>query len=459
MSATHRVVDALSVHAVGETLLVLSGERPARVLRKAGLAAAMGVACDGVGVCEPGLVEALTARGMLEPTGGRGPTAGRAGPMRAVPADAAEKLVRAAHHAEAFALEHASRSWGAAVTLPAPPDGLVLPRAGADWADDPRSLVDPLVGPVLSLAVHRPIRGEGAPVLAVARYGCPAEPLSEAALRAVAASGASAVAADERLAVVKAVAEAVERFSAMAPPPRDASRKVPAVRLADGAAVALPVEDAAIVFDARARSPGSNGLAAGPTLERAIESALLELIERDAVAQWWHGARPPRLAKLPEGAEALAARGWQVRAFALETEIKVAVRAVEASHPDHGVALGFGAGGDAGRHALGEVWQSVVRRPAAVDRPVPNLAAPRPADEALPEPVAGEAPEPETLPLDELVKRVSAAGFSAVAADLTHPAIGVPVARVVVPGLALPGSGVGAERAGGARRFSVPFFL
>ena len=41
-------------------------------------------------------------------------------------------------------------------------------------------------------------------------------------------------------------------------------------------------------------APISSGCAAGPAIETARLRALLELVERDAAALWWHGGLPPR---------------------------------------------------------------------------------------------------------------------------------------------------------------------
>jgi len=70
---------------------------------------------------------------------------------------------------------------------------------------------------------------------------------------------------------------------------------MPAVRMSDAARVYIP----AVLCLSRPASRSfptlssaiSTGCAAGPTLEAAILAALLELIERDAVASWWMGGQ------------------------------------------------------------------------------------------------------------------------------------------------------------------------
>lgn len=68
---------------------------------------------------------------------------------------------------------------------------------------------------------------------------------------------------------------------------------MPAVRLSDGAPVRVPASLCLRRPADRPMIPSaiSTGCAAGPTLEAAILAALLELIERDAVALWWVGGR------------------------------------------------------------------------------------------------------------------------------------------------------------------------
>jgi ribosomal protein S12 methylthiotransferase accessory factor len=70
------------------------------------------------------------------------------------------------------------------------------------------------------------------------------------------------------------------------------------LRLSDGKPVLLPASICIRRPNHRQVAPipsaVSTGCAAGPTLEAATLSALLELIERDAVALWWMGGRSAR---------------------------------------------------------------------------------------------------------------------------------------------------------------------
>jgi ribosomal protein S12 methylthiotransferase accessory factor len=103
----------------------------------------------------------------------------------------------------------------------------------------------------------------------------------------------------------------------------------------------------------RAAVPVSEGCAAGPTPDDATRAALFELVERDVVAQWWHGGRPAR--RLPPALMAAAidrlrpgaATPWPRQGFALELDaagLPLAVVAAASVSPVHGlVACGFAA--------------------------------------------------------------------------------------------------------------------
>ncbi|WP_395675760.1 YcaO-like family protein [Inquilinus sp.] len=103
----------------------------------------------------------------------------------------------------------------------------------------------------------------------------------------------------------------------------------------------------------RAAVPVSEGCAAGPTPDDAARAALFELVERDVVAQWWHGGQPAR--RLPPALMAAvidrlrpgAAAPWPRQGFALELDaagLPLAVVAAASVSPIHNlVACGFAA--------------------------------------------------------------------------------------------------------------------
>lgn len=195
----------------------------------------------------------------------------------------------------------------------------------------------------------------------------------------------------------------------------------------------------------------SNGCAAGPNLEQARYRALLELIERDALAIWWaNRLQRPSLAQhlvpdAQQSIEALSQEGICVSLLDLTTDLGVPV------------VCAVGAQADGTRPFLGAAAASTY--PAAAMRAVSELAQTwlwNQADGSAPEFTAwlnratlqthGYLRPRETLsrlpgsqPAEEcadLVQRLSAAALEAYWLDLTRPEIGLPVCRVIVPGIA-----------------------
>lgn len=214
----------------------------------------------------------------------------------------------------------------------------------------------------------------------------------------------------------------------------------------------------------------SCGCAAGPSFEGAAVHGMLELIERDAVSQWWRGGARGRLVALEDdtisAASGLVAQmrkgAGRRRTWLLDITTDLDVPSVVAisCHPDgQGVACGFAARSTlraAVQSALVEMCQMelayavveakrreggtlneydqvhVTRRsmidavrcellhPAAPPRPHAEIAAATPAQE-----------------LASLVERLSANGIESYAIDLTRPAFGVPVVRIIAPCLQL----------------------
>jgi ribosomal protein S12 methylthiotransferase accessory factor len=114
--------------------------------------------------------------------------------------------------------------------------------------------------------------------------------------------------------------------------------------------VSVPLANALIGGDGTLTD--SNGVAAGRTLPEAETSAVLELVERDAVAIWWHGKvrRPPvPLERLDDSGGAALRRWLQTRArrswlLDLTHDLGTPVVAAVSCGPDgHGIAYGFSA--------------------------------------------------------------------------------------------------------------------
>lgn len=208
----------------------------------------------------------------------------------------------------------------------------------------------------------------------------------------------------------------------------------------------------------------SSGVAAGDTLENAAVRAFLELVERDAVAIWWYNRIPrPKLApeRLDEPlvaayADWSSARDRVLRLHDLTHDFDIPVVAA-VSHDRNGsaIALGFGAGfflGQAAAHAVGELGQCECNLALISERAErQGLHGITPEAKALlgwaqsarleehPHLLGGPVRGPDravvALDLAKCHQLCRRHGLRFLALDLTRPGIGVPVARVVVPGL------------------------
>ncbi|MEV6355517.1 TOMM precursor leader peptide-binding protein [Streptomyces hydrogenans] len=214
----------------------------------------------------------------------------------------------------------------------------------------------------------------------------------------------------------------------------------------------------------------SNGNAAGSSLEDAVVQGFLELVERDAVALWWynrtrHRAVDPTTFGEPWTAvvQALhASLHREVHVLDVTSDFGIPVFAAvsrRTDKPAEDVVLGFGAHFDA-RVAL-------CRALAEVNQMLPAVAGVTPDGEGygcpderlltwwrgatvaehpylLPAegvPVAGAAdfPVPERTDLLDDVRAaqeaVAARGMELLVLDQTRPDIGLPVVKVLVPGM------------------------
>lgn len=214
----------------------------------------------------------------------------------------------------------------------------------------------------------------------------------------------------------------------------------------------------------------SNGLASGNTLAEAVVHALCEVIERDA-ARLWELAGPMHqiatrldLTTVTEVGcrqllECYERAGIEVAAYDLTSDLGVPVvlAHIADAFPDPFRLLAPAAGAGchlhpttALRRALTEAAQTRLIDIAGVrddlprtdddamaerhddepDRlpPLPSCALPFPNGEGIAtDSILGDAAN--------VIGRLQAAGLDAVLVDLTQPALGVPVARVVVAGL------------------------
>jgi ribosomal protein S12 methylthiotransferase accessory factor len=210
----------------------------------------------------------------------------------------------------------------------------------------------------------------------------------------------------------------------------------------------------------------SSGVAAGNTVEEAAVTAFLELVERDAVAIWWYNRIPrPRISIDAVGeplvgdyAEFSQARGRSLVLHDLTHDLDVPVVAAIAHDRSGGsITLGFGAGtslAQAARHAVGELAQCegnlrlIEWRVAAMGlrglSPEAKALLRWARDQRLDDQphLVGTAMtrrlksvHRDRLDLATCQEICRARGLRLLALDLTRAKIGVPVVRMVVPGL------------------------
>jgi ribosomal protein S12 methylthiotransferase accessory factor len=206
----------------------------------------------------------------------------------------------------------------------------------------------------------------------------------------------------------------------------------------------------------------SNGLAAGTTRPDAEQRAVLELVERDAVAIWWYGRiRRPSLplSILENGGGAL--RDWLERRHQrrhtwlldLTHDLGIPVVAALSADPDgRGIAYGFAARPhvtDAAISAVLEMLQSEISLTLAARRAVKTGSPGGPAGRLLVwsrSTAVGQLPF--LLPCEDARRVVPAPAnvdpLKAVAArgrrpvlfvDLDRPGDGLSVVRALIPGL------------------------
>jgi oxazoline/thiazoline synthase len=193
----------------------------------------------------------------------------------------------------------------------------------------------------------------------------------------------------------------------------------------------------------------SNGCAAGNTYSEAIVQAFLELVERDAYAIWWYNRlrcpaidpgslRDPYLRRAAGRHARLGRRLWL---FDITSDLGIPVVAAISVRSDlqDDICIGAGAHFDpeiAAQRAVSEVGQFLPFRQVAAARELRLADHPwlLPQGEA---PLRGDAAS-DGAPPGELATALSVArwhGLEVIALDQTRPDVGLPVVRVVVPGL------------------------
>ncbi len=201
-----------------------------------------------------------------------------------------------------------------------------------------------------------------------------------------------------------------------------------------------------------------NGVAAGTCMEEAILQALLELVERDAVAIWWYnrirrGTFDESALRCDPYTDSLlddySNRGIRVNVLDLTHDIGIPVCACVAHRVHEGrevVALGFGCHLSfevALRRALTEVNQIGPGIHPGTGRPF--LDTERLDDRSFLFPVEGprNARVPEAgfdgpnlkADVEECLRRLHGVGLEACVVDKTRPDLDISVAHAVVPGM------------------------
>lgn len=216
------------------------------------------------------------------------------------------------------------------------------------------------------------------------------------------------------------------------------------------------------------RDANSNGCSAGNTLEEAVLQGFLELVERDSVAIWWFNRlRRPAVDLDSFGDEYLAGAReryleWGREMWVLDLTGDLGIPAFAAvsrriDHAEERILHGFGAhldprvaalravcemnqvlpafhDGAAMSVEIGESWVGRWLREAKIadyvhEAPDPESGLRDYADVAVPE--CGDARDA----VEHCRNLVEAQGLEFLVLDLTRPDVGMPVARVIVPGL------------------------
>jgi len=212
----------------------------------------------------------------------------------------------------------------------------------------------------------------------------------------------------------------------------------------------------------------SNGVGAGACRQAALRSGLTEIIERDAIALWWYGGRPARAVDLPQvcgpGLTDLmdrvrGASRRRVWFLDITTDFDIPVAAALSCEAEgRAVVAGFAADtamDSAIKRAFLELCQMECAQQISVDKARDGAVETLSEQDRIwnrrfqaltlgdfPQltPAGGAAArKPSPLPADAVPEDIAAhlekSGYPVYAIELTRPSIGIPVLRVVAPGL------------------------
>jgi bacteriocin biosynthesis cyclodehydratase domain-containing protein len=237
---------------------------------------------------------------------------------------------------------------------------------------------------------------------------------------------------------------------------------VPACSLLGGEQRFLPADMTHLAPETRDEprqlTADSSGTAAGDSLDDAVTRGFLELVERDAAALWWYNrtSQPAVDVESFDDSWTWRFRSWlagmnrELWVLDLTSDLGVPVMAAVSrriGEPGEEVVVGFGSHFDASialRRALAELGQRLVSADGLADPylrtwwlRVTTLTQPH----LLPD-ITGasrSAADYETPAGGGGTRQVreitQAAGLDLLALDMTRPDVGMPVAKVVIPGL------------------------
>ncbi len=267
-------------------------------------------------------------------------------------------------------------------------------------------------------------------------------------------------------ALISAGAEAIELRASLA------RNHAPEIRLMDGAAMTDGIDlasgDRVLVPAAKVYldcgpdgAATSTGCASAASFAEACRKGLLECIERDALALWWHGGASRPFLPLDLIDPAQPRLFWWLQRRARRTELiditqdngVPAVAAFSAGRDGGGIALGSAAGFSAAEAALAAVTEMVQIEAAmafAAEASDPELArwCAFATVEGLPQfqPAAGGRLPPDVSGTDMILRNLAYGGHRACAVRLTLDGDPLVTVKVLVSGFCAMGGQLDAGR-------------
>jgi ribosomal protein S12 methylthiotransferase accessory factor len=189
-------------------------------------------------------------------------------------------------------------------------------------------------------------------------------------------------------------------------------------------------------------SSDSSGCAAGACREEAVLHALLELVERDALAVWWynrlelpaHDAATLEDSLCRRACQQLRDQGWRIWLQEITGDLEIPVIVAVGTNHEGQWIRGSGAHihrATAVRRAVGELFQLS----HSETRPGPVPAFSRMESGKLDTGLLVERTDDLKELVETCCRKLRNSGLEVIVFDMTRPEIGFPVVRVVSPGL------------------------